>query len=446
MRLDLGDADFTLRAALPARSVLFRLSPVGTGSDQQEGLLSLLIRTSRAHAVSPRRLVREVLSAHDSVIAALPSSAFFQRLAGTINGLGIYADTFATTMGRLTGHEDLGHLTMLPWRNLLPRNGNGLLTQHPRWCPACLRRTIECDDEVNYPLVWSLAPYQVCLEHQLSLADACPHCHKAQPFIPKFPDLAACDHCGGSLVTTKSDHGTTADPSQVWAAEAVGGMVSRNSASNFNPTVEFFRAFVTHQVAGAADGNRAKYCRHLGINIHGLNGWLNKDQRPSIGQLLTFCHGAGVMPSEVFGSPLRSHAFQLPGGSRLGITTRRPSPRLPKQEQANIQMYLQEQLDRKAGRSLSEVAREAGVTPGYVRYWFPELSKQLCDQHRDVRNRRSTEYHAKQCAEVFRVVKTLKASGIYPSRRQVDRRLQGTRMSLALPYLQAAYAEAIEAS
>lgn len=409
--------------------------------------MSLLIRTSRAHAVSPRRLVREVLSAHDPAIATLPSSAFFQRLAGTISGLGIYADMFATTMGRLTGHEDLGHLTMLPWRNLLPRNGNGLLTRHPRWCPACLRRMIECDDEVNYPLVWSLAPYQVCLEHQVSLADACPHCQKAQPFIPKFPDLAACDHCGGSLVTTKSaDGATTANPSKVWAAEAVGGMVSKNSVSDFNPTVEFFRAFVTHQVAGAADGNRAKYCQHLGINIHGLNGWLNKDQRPSIGQLLTFCHGAGVMPSEVFESPLRSHTVRLPNGSRLGIAKRRPSPRLSIQEQANVQQHLQGQLNTGTGRSLSDVATEAGVTPGYVRYWFPGLASQLCAQHREMRNRRSTEYHATQCAEVFRVVKTLKAAGIYPSRRQVERRLQGTRMSLALPYLQAAYAEAMAAS
>lgn len=305
---------------------------------------------------------------------------------------------------------------------------------------------IECDDEVSYPLVWSLAPYQVCIEHQVPLTGACPLCHRVQPFIPKFPDLAACDHCGGSLVTTKAYGAITANPSKVWVAKAVGGMVSRNSAPGFNPTVGFFRAFVTHQVAGAADGNRAKYCRHLGINIHGLNGWLNKDQHPSIGQLLTFCHGADVMPSEVFGSPLRSHAARLPGGSALRITKRRPSPRLSGQGRASVRQQLQEQLDTKAGRSLSEVAREAGVTPGYVRYWFPELASQLCGQHRVVRNRRSSDYHAKQRDEVFRVVAALKASGIYPSRRQVDRRLRGKCMSLALPYLQAAYAEAIAAS
>lgn len=147
--ISLNDIDFTLRATVPVRSVLFKLEPLGIGTNQQESLLSFLVGTSRAHAVGPRRLVREVLSRHDPSIATLPSSAFFQRLSGTINGLGVHAETFVRIFERLTGHKALSHLTMLPWRNLLPRNGNGLLARHPRWCPACLQ-TMIADDQIGY--------------------------------------------------------------------------------------------------------------------------------------------------------------------------------------------------------------------------------------------------------------------------------------------------------
>lgn len=52
-----NDADFFTPAVISPRSVLFRLRSAGVGTTEQEGLLSLVVRTSRAHCISPRRLV-----------------------------------------------------------------------------------------------------------------------------------------------------------------------------------------------------------------------------------------------------------------------------------------------------------------------------------------------------------------------------------------------------
>ena len=59
-------------------------------------------------------------------------------MAGTINGLGKYANLFVNATQDLAGHHDLRTLTMLPWANLLPFNGMGLLSKKRRWCSACI--------------------------------------------------------------------------------------------------------------------------------------------------------------------------------------------------------------------------------------------------------------------------------------------------------------------
>lgn len=59
---DLNESDLDAPLAIPERSVLFSLQPQGVGASHQESLISLLMRTSHAHAVSPRLLIRKVLA------------------------------------------------------------------------------------------------------------------------------------------------------------------------------------------------------------------------------------------------------------------------------------------------------------------------------------------------------------------------------------------------
>lgn len=90
----------------PARSRLFLLAPEGVGTPNQEGFISLLVRTCHAHAVNPRLVIRDIFPEAEPSIGSIPTAAFYQRLAGTMNGLGKYAELFVAAMEKLTGRSD----------------------------------------------------------------------------------------------------------------------------------------------------------------------------------------------------------------------------------------------------------------------------------------------------------------------------------------------------
>jgi len=113
----------------PKRSSLVHLEPIYSDVGMGEGLLSFITRTANAHCVNPRRLVAHVYGGAFPEIKKLAYPSFYNYMAGTINGLGKYANLFVNVTQSLAGHPDLRRLTMLPWKNLLPFNGMGLLSQ-----------------------------------------------------------------------------------------------------------------------------------------------------------------------------------------------------------------------------------------------------------------------------------------------------------------------------
>ncbi|PKO71005.1 MAG: hypothetical protein CVU20_08990 [Betaproteobacteria bacterium HGW-Betaproteobacteria-14] len=434
------DEDFQAAVHVPPRSVLFSLPPGGIGTPQQESLLSLLVRTSRAHAVSPRRLVGAIFSAASPEIARLDYATFYRSLAGTVNGLGQYADVFASAMARLTGQPDLRCLTMLPWKEVLPHNGQGLLARHPRWCPVCLYQQRLLGQAATFSLVWSVEPYKACLEHACLLDEHCPHCGKTQPFLPRYPDLGICHHCRKPLAGIRPPAALT--EFQSWVCKAVTDMVVHQSDTGLSICLERFRHYVGNQVSTVAEGNRAAFCKALGFHDRGLNGWLNKGERPSITHFLSLCYGLNVMPTEVFGAswPQATALRLLPGR----LKDRSACPRVPPKHRQKIQEHLIALLDASDALPVSEIATSLGLTRSYLRYWFPELYTKLTKRFQAAVRARSREHQDRQSHRVVEVVGQIRANKEYPSRRRVNRLLHREGMSLAQPHLFQAYLNALK--
>lgn len=116
---------------LPPRSRLFAMPPAGLGTDHVEGLTSYLTRLARAHAVNPRRLLRDVFAKTCRSPIQLRCAARHVDDIGTMNGVGSYAAIFTLLTTELTTVSGIRHLTFLPLTNLLPRNG--ALTAWRRW-------------------------------------------------------------------------------------------------------------------------------------------------------------------------------------------------------------------------------------------------------------------------------------------------------------------------
>lgn len=439
-----SDLDSFIEVQTLQRSRLFTLSPIGIGTPNCEGLLSLIVRTCRAHAVNPRRMITELFPLVEPDIARLAKAPFFGKLAGTINGLGQYAELFVSAMEKLSGHENLRELTMLPWQDLFPHNGQGLLARQRRWCPTCLDRQESAGTHIPFPLAWSLEVYSVCPEHLCNLEEHCPHCGKVQPFLPRYPDLSICDHCRmplGSIRPRKA-----CSDMELWLTKAVGDMILRQCDPEFHPDVESFRDFLREQVVATAQGNRAEFCREIGLAQNALNGWFNKDERSSITQFLSVCYGVQALPTDVFkrSSPLsNSPCFlrRLPG--KLKTRERRSNPSF--EQRKKVEATLINKIEQLSGESVSKIATELGVGSSCLRYWFPDLCAELSKQHRIARRDRSIARQEAQCRRLEEIFNEIVHVGHYPSRRRINGQLVKESMSLAQEHLNQALRKLFQA-
>lgn len=405
--------------------------------------MSLLIRTCHAHAVNPRLVIRDIFPEAEPSIGNIPTAAFYQRLAGTMNGLGRYADLFVTAVEELTGMPNLRNLTLLPWQNLFPHNGQGLLVRHRQWCPVCLYEQRQRGDMTTFPLVWSFETYRVCRSHSVPLEQSCPCCGKRQPFVPHFPDLGICSHCRQPLGTLRPPQEGIGF--QAWIAGAVENMVAHQATSGFSPTLDCFLDFLKKQVAVHTGGNRAAFCRALGLNEFAISGWLNKGERPSITQFLTICYGTKTMPVEFFGNP-QSPASTSPLYSPVEkICARKTCPRLGPNQKIALEQALQNLVNAGDGQSVATIANHIGVGKTFLRYWFPDLCRVLASQNRTVKRAKSETRRIERQFLVKRAVQKIAKSGGHISYRRVAKLLESENLSLSEEHLRNAYRDEINA-
>lgn len=212
---------------------------------------------------------------------------------------------------------------------------------------------------------------------------------------------------------------------------------------NFAPTRERFQAFLREQVAVHTGGNRAEFCRALGINEFGVSGWLNKGERPSITQFLTVCYGTKTLPVEIFQAsdqPAPMIDLRMPTEK---LKERIAPPRLEAERRAAVEKILQEHLNAGVGPSVLAIAKSLGVGRACLRYWFPDLCKLLSEQHRIMAKRRSDELRRRQCMLIDEIVRQIQAEGVQPSKRKVDKLLQTKGITISQPHLMSAFRKSL---
>lgn len=271
----------------------------------------------------------------------------------------------------------------------------------------------------------------------------CPSCGKTQPFVPPYPDLGICSHCrrplGGARVPQEISS------FQTWNSVAVCGMIESQSAEGFQPTLERFRRFLVDQVEAHTGGNRAAFCRALGLNEFAISGWLNKGERPSITQFLTICYGTRTMPVDIFSDSQFSTSISSLCSPVEKIRNRRACPRLDSSRQADLQQTVQDLLTMGDGQSVSAIANEVGVGRTYLRYWFPDLCKSLSLRSRAVAKKMSENRRKQQQGLVRKTIRRIAESGAQISYRRVAKLLKHENLSLSEEYLREAYRDELDA-
>jgi TniQ len=188
--LDLWDLT---RPAVPPRSRLFSLSPVGIGTPMVESLTGYVTRLAAAHGVIVRRLVESEILPHFgrsyllSPVEARRSCSFWQHSeTRALNGTGTLARDFVRVLELLTLRDDLRWLTLRPWAEVLPMQG--LLRRQRAWCPACYEEWRQAGAMLYEPLLWTLAPVTACVHHQRLLQQVCPYpdCRRPLPMLAPY--------------------------------------------------------------------------------------------------------------------------------------------------------------------------------------------------------------------------------------------------------------------
>lgn len=422
-------------------TVLYPLKMEGS-PEAPEGLLSWVVGLAKAHCVGPRALLKHLLADSDEYQDIWRGSTFFEKDCGTANGLGAYARMMAHMLGAALPPE-APQMTLLGLSHLLPRNGEGLLAKNPRWCHHCLCEQVRLGQRPHFPLVWSFEYYRVCHIHHVAMQEHCPACSHTQSYLPCYPSLLHCGICGESMLAPLPEGFSMEEPEasefEKWCSLALLHLVSRLEVLQTTGSLLHLRSNIDAIVDRFTLGNRKRLCEEIGLQIYALNGWINKDERPSLAVLLRFCHGIGLMPASIFLPNAIEHVARTEA-MFSAASPRERRPLLGYRQRARIQKQLEVVLaDSTDHRGLAAVAEQVGLSRHALKYWFPGQSRDVVRKNRVCESRR-LEVRYKEDHDFLRAaIQNMLVKGIYPSRRRVNEALGARRITLMRPDIFRAY-------
>jgi len=420
--------------ALPPRSRLFHLAPIGIGTPNVESLTGYVARLAEAHSVRPRHLVAvEILPLLGRpYLAATPFpsllEAFWRNDSHACNGMRRLARDLVGALKTLTGRDDLRFLTLLPWAEVLALRQ----LQRPTraYCPACFEEWRQSGQVVYEPLLWTLTPMVICPRHQQRLRFSCPYpdCGYVAPWLGGRSRPGYCAHClrwqgsaagdsGGAPAALTAEELTV----QAWIGDAVGALLAAAPTLPAPPRREQLLRTLVAWTRSRAPLSRQAWARQVGMPAGAIANWERGQAIPSLWYLLQICHHLGT-------TPLRVLTGAVPDASPPGHDTRVSSPFPARPGRAH------RRFDREAMRraleavlasneqpppSLRAVERRLGQAEEGLRRQLPELCHAIAERY--LRDRKAQGLRARQQLreEARQATYQVHAQGHYPSAYRV---------------------------
>ncbi|NUU03848.1 TniQ family protein [Herbaspirillum robiniae] len=429
---DLSSSDLGDFQAPAGRTWLYRIEPANMGG--REALTSYIIRLSRRHMVNPRILVQTVFAQVDKRIEGVANNRFYTKDGRTINALGLYARMFAGVVGTLTGRDDIEQLTMLPWQDVLPENGEALIARAPKWCPFCFAEQARSIGYAYLPLAWQLALYRRCLRHGVPLIEACPRCLRLQPFIPAFPDVGHCAHCGVSLCYLGEEI-PQAYPSEMALEASIEEMLQ---SVGVRPSLNDFKSNLLRLIQYRTAGNKSRFCKELGWDSWAANAWLQKGKKPTLRRLLdiSFHHHVPVAvlcSGRLVVSPLPPVKSRRE--SRSAQKSRAKRPKLSTAQVRNLRGLLTGFLKSSPPLTLNAIVRILELRRSVLKYWCPEECQMISARYLKHKALTGGEQTERRVVLLSKILEECVHTGQSATRRHVDQLLRKNGLALIRPEL-----------
>lgn len=451
--------------ALPPRSRLVALEPLGAGAPAAEGLPSYLLRLAAVHSLDPGVLA-ELLIAPVTAAGRTSDAGFRVRFLGTghaIAGTEDAARAWSSRIGELTGRSDIEGLTLRWLRDLV---GHRALLRGGGVCPVCLQEARDAERTPYEPLAWSVLAVTVCIRHQTVLETSCPGCGRPLRALGWRARVGHCRRCDAWL----GGAGRQAEPQpfERWAAEQVGRIIAFGSASSSasfgassrrssSPSCSAsssscsassslsssssscsscsfclrlperpvapspsFRPPVRADFVAAIDaaictvGTQGEMARRLGVSKSSIGSWRRGTIRPELSQLLGLAAAAGCDP------------LALLLGRVAAIDDAPPVPSLGRRrvvvDWSTVERVISREAAARRPRSLRSISAELGVWHQTLIGHYPEETRRIRVRYEAAVGRRARGREARLAHRLTVAVRELRAAGRSAARRQVEQR------------------------
>jgi hypothetical protein len=235
------------KPAIPPRSRLYHLEPIGVGAPYTESLSSYLCRLAQEHCVpSGKLIVGEIApqmmgEEYNVTLIQKNVSAFFSNSDAkpVINGMREKTQSLVQALKELTQRKDLAFLSLLTWKGVIKERG--LFRQYRAWCPQCNEQWRQEKKVIYEPLLWSFREVDACLNHNCLLVNECPHCSSRLPVIVNSLQLGFCSRCKGWLGSQRDDRQGLKTDELEWnhyKIKSIGDLIAVTPKLDYQPTLE----------------------------------------------------------------------------------------------------------------------------------------------------------------------------------------------------------------
>jgi hypothetical protein len=418
--------------ALPPRSRLYPLEPIGFGTPLVESLTGYVARLAEAHCVSTGTLYSKEIDALTG-----KGNIFTFRLEiesgysiHTINGRGTVAADFVRALESLTHRRDLRYLTLLPWAEVLPVQG-GFQRRARAWCPHCLR-TWRADAKALYePLLWTLKPVAFCALHRRPLCFLCPSCKRQNGALDGRTRPGHCSRCGQWLAPTAS--GVLSDePALInddlvwgdWVATELGQLLAAAPGLPFAPARADIARVISLCVERMVDGNASAFARFMEAGRGEVRKWQTGKAQPKFSALLSLSYRLGISLLNLLNGNLTSvpKEFVRPFPSQLSkgrSASKKPRRSLRRMETATVLQTLQAALDENPPPSVRQVTQRTNHDKPMIYRYFPELCHAIARRFADYRKVQAVVRRDRARVEVREAAYQLHAQGVRITRKHL---------------------------
>jgi len=368
----------------------FPIIPLGGGTTEIEAFGSLFCRMAIAHSVSVYALTTHLRTwwGHKNPEDASAKKNVTNSMNPMLCGIGPNVATYVNIVTSATGCAELNRTTLLSLSPAICSSGHQLVRKGRAWCPACMDESQKGEHPFYDRLIWAVTAVKRCHAHRIALESSCPHCGHFQAHYHHLGQMLLCYVCKKPLVSPSASWKVMLHP-PLYEKECLNLVGDISAGRIFNVAENAYGIFI-NEFADYLIPMDLKISRHA-YRTSRRPQTSREATKPRFSTLLRRCAAFGVEPSAIFLDPVgAAKSACLLEFARLDLPHElkpRKSVHLVQLSSVSLHSRLAEnEYDRLP--SLVEIARDLGVSKGFLNYHHHDLCTTYARHRTRCRNRK----------------------------------------------------------